>query len=158
MSIIDTPSAPSIADIHRIAAAPATAEPTFAAAVVVDDFVHTSGQLPLVDGELAATGLVGRDVDIETAARAARVCTAHALAAALEAAGDRRVERVVKMTGFVASAPGFHDQPAVMNAASALLHEVLGAAGAHARSAVGVATLPRNAAVEVELIVRLARA
>lgn len=140
-----------------MASAPVSAAPDFEAAVLGEDgIVHTSGQLPLIDGELAATGLVGRDVSVDVAARAARICTANALAAAQAVAGGRRIERVIKLMGFVASAPGFHDQPAVMNGASALLHEVLGAAGQHVRSAIGVAALPRNASVEVELIVKLA--
>ncbi|MFT3797166.1 RidA family protein [Microbacterium sp.] len=157
MSIIDATPGIAVADLHRIAAAPAGAAPSFAAAVVVDDLVYTSGQLPLVDGALTAVGLVGRDIAVEEAAMAARACAANALAAAATAAAGRRIERVVKMTGFVASAPGFNDQPAVMNAASAYLHEVFGAAGEHVRSAIGAASLPRNAAVEVELVVRLVR-
>jgi enamine deaminase RidA (YjgF/YER057c/UK114 family) len=126
-------------------------------AVVCDGWVYTAGQLPLRDGALTATGLVGADVDVEEAAAAAAVAALNALAAiAAEVADLDRVQRVVKVTGFVASAPGFTDQPLVLNGASQLLADVLGDAGVHARSAVGVAALPLNAAVEVEVIARIA--
>lgn len=116
--------------------------------------VFTSGQLPMRDGSLMATGIVGADVDAETAAECARQATLNALAAVAQVAGGiDSIERIVKVTGFVASAPDFGGQPAVMNGGSNLLGEIFGEAGRHARSAVGVASLPLGAPVEVELIV-----
>ena len=117
--------------------------------------VFTSGQLPFVAGALAATGKVGAEVAPEEAKRHARTCALNALAAVHALVGIDEVVRVVKVTGFVASAEGFTGQPGVVNGASELLGEVFGAAGAHARSAVGVAELPLGAPVEVELIVEL---
>ena len=117
--------------------------------------VYTAGQLPMVDGKLAATGKVGADVNPEQARRLARTCALNALAAVHALVGIDAVAQVVKVVGFVASAPGFTGQPAVVNGASELFGEVFGEAGAHARSAVGVAELPLNAPVEVELIVEL---
>lgn len=120
------------------------------------NLVYTAGQLPFRDGELAFEGKVGADVSLEEASEAARLCALNALAAAAEAAGGLDgIGRVVKVTGFVASAPGFTGQPAVVNGASDLLGEVFGEAGLHARSAVGVAELPRGVPVEVEMIVEL---
>lgn len=119
--------------------------------------VYTAGQLPLVDGKLLATGKVGDTVTAEEAAELARVCVLNALAAAASVAGGLpAITRIVKVTGFVASAPGFTGQPQVVNGASNLLTEVFGAAGRHARSAVGVAVLPLDAPVEVELIAETA--
>ncbi len=118
--------------------------------------VHTSGQLPFVKGELAATGKVGAGVDPEQAKELARLCVLNALAAVRAELGDLgRVARVVKVVGYVASAPSFTAQPAVVNGASELLGEVFGDAGRHARSAVGVAVLPLDAPVEVELVVEV---
>src|SRR5512139_3426921 len=115
--------------------------------------VFTAGQLPLVSGALLDTGLVGADVTTERAAELAMVCALNAIAAVRAEVGDlSKVTRIVKVVGFVASAPGFFDQPQVINAASDLLGQVFGEAGRHARSAVGVAVLPRNAPVELELI------
>jgi enamine deaminase RidA (YjgF/YER057c/UK114 family) len=115
--------------------------------------VYTAGQLPLVDGKLLATGKVGEGVSADEAARLARICALNALAAAASVAGGlSAITRIVKVTGFVASAPDFTGQPQVVNGASDLLTEVFGEAGRHARSAVGVATLPMDAPVEVELI------
>jgi len=120
------------------------------------NMVYTSGQLPLVDGELIATGKVGADVDQETAIECARVCALNALAAIVSVVGDiDRVTQVVKVVGFVASAPDFTGQPAVINGTSDLLGEIFGEAGVHARSAVGVAALPKDAPVEVEMIVEI---
>ncbi|MEV5412489.1 RidA family protein [Thermopolyspora sp. NPDC052614] len=117
------------------------------------DLVYTSGQLPFVDGKLPRTGKVGAEVSVEEARELARICALNALAAAVSVAGDlSRIVRIVKVVGFVASAPDFTGQPQVVNGASELLGEVLGEAGAHARSAVGVAVLPLDAPVEVELI------
>jgi enamine deaminase RidA (YjgF/YER057c/UK114 family) len=121
------------------------------------DLVWTSGQLPFVDGALAAAGLVGADVTAARANELARVCALNALAAVAAVAGGLdAVLRVVKVVGFVASAPGFTGQPAVVNGASELIGAVFGAAGRHARSAVGVAALPLGAPVEVELVARIA--
>jgi enamine deaminase RidA (YjgF/YER057c/UK114 family) len=115
--------------------------------------VYTSGQLPMVKGELAATGKVGAEIDPERAAELARTCALNAIAAVKAEVGElSRVRRIVKVVGFVASAPDFYGQPQVINGASDLLGEVFGDAGRHARSAVGVAVLPRDAPVEVELI------
>ena len=118
--------------------------------------VYTAGQLPMVAGKLAATGKVGAGVTPEQAKRLARTCALNALAAVHALVGIDAVTQVVKVVGFVASAPGFTGQPAVVNGASELFGEVFGDAGAHARSAVGVAELPLGAPVEVELIVEVA--
>jgi enamine deaminase RidA (YjgF/YER057c/UK114 family) len=117
--------------------------------------VYTSGQLPFVDGRLAVTGKVGAEVGPEEAKRHARTCVLNALAAVDALVGLDSVTRVVKVVGFVASAEGFTGQPAVVNGASEALAEIFGGAGAHARSAVGVAELPLGAPVEVELIVEV---
>jgi len=125
-------------------------------AVRAGGFVYTSGQLPTVDGKLPAVGKVGAEVSQPEAAELARTCALNALAAAASAAGGLdAIGRIVKVTGFVASAPGFSGQPQVVNGASELLLEVFGEDGKHARSAVGVAELPLNAPVEVELIAEL---
>jgi enamine deaminase RidA (YjgF/YER057c/UK114 family) len=122
-------------------------------AVRTGSFVYTSGQLPMVDGKLPAVGKVGAEVSATDAAGLARTCALNALAAAASAAGGLdAIRRIVKVTGFVASAPGFSGQPLVINGASELLIEVFGEDGRHARSAVGVAELPLNSPVEVELI------
>ncbi len=116
-------------------------------------FVYTSGQLPTVDGKLPAVGKVGGEVSVSDAAGLARTCALNALAAAASQAGGLDgILRIVKVTGFVASAPGFGGQPQVVNGASELLIEVFGEDGRHARSAVGVAELPLNSPVEVELV------
>ncbi|MGM0384804.1 MAG: RidA family protein [Actinomycetota bacterium] len=125
-------------------------------AVRIGDLVYTSGQLPFVDGALVATGRVGAVVDEADAAGAARIAALNALAAAAAVAGGiDAVERVVRVTVFVASTHDFHAQPAVANGASHLIGEVFGDAGAHARSAVGVGSLPLDAPVEVELLVKV---
>jgi enamine deaminase RidA (YjgF/YER057c/UK114 family) len=125
-------------------------------ALRVGDLVWTSGQLPMVDGSLAATGKVGAEVDPEDAAGLARICALNALAAVKAEVGDLdEVTRVIKVVGYVASAPTFTGQPGVINGASQLLGEVFGDAGRHARSAVGVAVLPLDAPVEVELVVQI---
>jgi enamine deaminase RidA (YjgF/YER057c/UK114 family) len=119
--------------------------------------IFTSGQLPIVDGLMPLTGKVGAEVTPEDAYELARQCALNALAAVKAEVGDlARVRRVVKVVGFVASAPRFTGQPAVINGASDVLGDVFGAAGVHARSAVGVAVLPLDAPVEVELIVEIA--
>lgn len=125
-------------------------------AVVSGRYVYTSGQLPFVDGVLPETGKVGAEVSPERAAELAAICALNAIAAVKSVALLESVVRVVKVVGFVASAPGFTGQPAVINGASNLLLEAFGDIGAHARSAVGVAVLPLDAPVEVEMIVELA--
>jgi enamine deaminase RidA (YjgF/YER057c/UK114 family) len=124
-------------------------------AVRSGNLVFTAGQLPMADGAMAVTGKVGADVTPDAAAGLARTCALNALAAVHALVGLDSVVRVVKVVGYVASAPGFTGQPAVINGASEFLGEVFGDAGAHARSAVGVAALPLDAAVEVELIVEV---
>jgi len=120
------------------------------------NLVWTSGQLPMVDGKMPATGKVGADVDADQAKDMARTCALNALAAIKAEVGDlSAVRRIVKVVGFVASAPDFTGQPGVVNGASELLGEVFGDAGRHARSAVGVAALPLDAPVEVELVVEV---
>lgn len=118
--------------------------------------VFTSGQLPFVEGALAATGKVGADVDPDDAAQLARTAALNAVAAAAAAAGGvDRIRSVTKLVVFVASDPSFTGQPAVANGASKLLEEVFGDDGIHARSAVGVAVLPLDSPVEIELIVEV---
>ncbi|TDQ55369.1 RidA family protein [Actinorugispora endophytica] len=120
------------------------------------DHVYTSGQLPFVEGVLADTGKVGAEVTPERARELAAVCALNAIAAVKAEVGElSRVRRVVKVVGFVASDPSFTGQPLVVNGASDLLGEVFGEAGTHARSAVGVAVLPLDAPVEVEMIVEV---
>ena len=122
-------------------------------AVRTGSYVYTAGQLPLAEGKLLATGKVGAQISAEEAARLARTCALNGLAAVASVAGGlSAIRRIVKVTGFVASSPGFTGQPQVLNGASELLLEVLGEAGRHARSAVGVSELPLDAPVEVELI------
>jgi enamine deaminase RidA (YjgF/YER057c/UK114 family) len=122
-------------------------------AVRTGSYVYTAGQLPVVDGQLLATGKVGAEVGAAEAAALARTCALNALAAAASVAGGLSgIARIVKVTGFVASAPDFTGQAQVVNGASELLIEVFGEAGRHARSAVGMAVLPLNSPVEVELI------
>ena len=138
---------------------PAVAAPlaSYVPATRSGSYVYTSGQLPLVGGELIATGKVGSDIDEATAHECARMCILNAIAAAAETAGGvDRILRIVKVVGFVASDPSFSGQPAVINGASDLLGEIFGDAGVHARSAVGVAVLPKDAPVEIEMIVEVA--
>lgn len=130
----------------------------YAPAVRSGAYVYTSGQLPFVDGALAMTGKVGAAVSPEQAKELARSCALNALAAVHALVGIDTVLRVVKVVGFVASAAGFGGQSGVLNGASELLGEIFGDAGVHARSAVGVAELPMNAPVEVELIVECTNA
>ena len=138
-------------------ALPEVAKPVaaYVPAVISGDLVYHSGQLPFVEGKLAFTGKVGSDVSAQDAQAQARVAALNALAAAQQVLGSLdRVTAVVKVVGFVASDPTFTGQPAVINGASELLGEVFGDAGQHARSAVGVAVLPLDSPVEVELILR----
>jgi len=118
--------------------------------------VFTAGQLPMVDGELISKGLLGQDIEVEQANKAARICTINALAAIKGVIGDLdRIKQIVRVVGYVASVPTFTQQPAVVNGASELLLEIFGENGKHARSAVGMAVLPLNASVEIELTVEL---
>lgn len=127
----------------------------YAPAVRSGPFVFTSGQLPTVDGTLARTGKVGADVNAEDAKELARTATLNALAAIDDVVGIDNIASVVKVVGFVSSAPGFGGQPGVINGASELLGEVFGEIGTHARSAVGVSDLPIDSPVEVELQVEV---
>ncbi len=119
-----------------------------------DNVARTSGQLPRIAGELTCTGTLGADVGVDAGAIAAEVCALNALAVLEQALGSLdRVERVLTVTGFVASTPDFHEQPAVIDGASRVLHAIFGDAGRHTRSAIGVAALPRGGAVEIEVTV-----
>jgi enamine deaminase RidA (YjgF/YER057c/UK114 family) len=118
--------------------------------------IFTAGQLPLLKGELICKGLLGQDVDVEQAYQAARICTLNALAAIKGVVKDLdQVAQVVRVVGYVASTSTFTQQPAIVNGASELLLEIFGEVGKHARSAVGVASLPLNASVEIELTVEV---
>jgi enamine deaminase RidA (YjgF/YER057c/UK114 family) len=136
---------------------PEVAKPlaSYVPAVRSGNLVYTSGQLPMQAGKLAATGKLGDDVTAEQGKALARICTLNALAAVDSLVGIDAVTQVVKVVGFVASAPGFTGQPDVVNGASHLLAEVFGDHGSHARSAVGVAELPLDSPVEVELVVEV---
>ena len=134
---------------------PAVATPVaaYVPAMISGNLVFTAGQLPVVDGTLLATGKVGAEVSASKAAELARVCALNALAAAHSVLGSLdKVTRVVKVNGFVASAPDFIGQPQVLNGASEVLAEIFGDKGQHARAAVGVAVLPLDSPVEVDLI------
>ncbi|MGO4383076.1 RidA family protein [Specibacter sp. RAF43] len=136
-------------------ALPAVAAPVaaYVPAVITGNYIHTSGQLPFRDGKLPATGKVGAEISAEDAKTLAATCALNAIAALKSVIGDLdRVTQIVKVVGFVASDPSFTGQPGVINGASELLVEVFGKAGVHARSAVGVAVLPLDSPVEVELI------
>ncbi len=120
------------------------------------NLVFTAGQLPMVNGELISKGLLGQDVEIDEANKAARICTLNALAAIKGVIGDLdRIKQIVRVVGYVASVPTFTQQPAVVNGASELLLEIFGENGKHARSAVGMSALPLNASVEIELTVEI---
>lgn len=128
---------------------------SYVPAVLSGTYVHTSGQLPFVSGVLPATGKVGAEVSPEDAAEYAKLCALNVIAAIASVADLDRVVRVVKLGVFVASAPDFTGQPAVANGASDLMAAAFGAAGSHARSAVGVAVLPLDTPVEVDAVVEL---
>ncbi|QCB27526.1 RidA family protein [Corynebacterium endometrii] len=136
---------------------PGVAKPlaSYVPAVRVGNQVWTSGQLPIVEGQLKATGKVGAEVSAADAAEYARIAVLNALAAIDAEVGLDNVSRVLKVVGFVASAPDFVEQPAVINGASDFIGEVFGDAGIHARSAVGVAVLPKDSPVEIEVIVEV---
>lgn len=124
--------------------------------VIEDGWIYVSGQLPMVDGKLVYHGRLGETVDLETGYRAARICALNCLGAIRKALGSLdRIQRIVKISGFVSSSPDFLEQPKVVNGASDLLGEVFGEMGVHARSAVGVAALPLGACCEVELIAKI---
>lgn len=134
---------------------PAAAQPSFDYVPVTrfGQLMYVSGQLPKQDGEVRILGRCGEDVSIEQAHAAAEICVLQGLACAADAAGGLdNIVNVLRVTGFVASTHDFHDQPRVIDAASSLLRKVFGESGRHARSAVGVASLPRNAPVEIEFI------
>ncbi len=127
------------------------------AVVVHGGTARTSGQLPRIDGVLTCTGTLGHDVTVEQGAEAAEVCALNALAVLEESLGSLdRIERVLTVTGFVASTPDFHRQPDVVDGASRVLSAIFGDAGRHTRSAIGVAALPRGGAVEIEVTVAVA--
>ena len=137
---------------------PEAASPSFqyVPVVVHGGIAYVSGQLPKVDGEVKVTGKVGGTVTIEEAQESARICILQGLSCIKDAVGSLdRVERILKVTGFVNSAPGFSQQPKVIDAASNLLGELFGEAGRHARSAIGAAELPRDTPVEIEMIVAI---
>lgn len=137
-----------------VAAAPAA---NYVSYVVAGSILHISGQLPMLNGKLAVTGHLGREVDVATGQKAAELCAVNLLAQAKAALGDlTRIKRIVKINGFVASAPDFTEQHLVINGASNLLVGALGEAGKHARAAVGMAALPLNAAVEIDAIMEIA--
>lgn len=126
-------------------------------ATQVGNQVWTSGQLPVVDGALPATGKVGAEVSAEQAKEYAQIAALNALAAIDAEVGIDNVTRVIKVVGFVSSAPDFYEQAVVINGASELIGEIFGEAGAHARSAVGVAVLPKDSPVEIEVIVEFSK-
>ena len=125
-------------------------------AIQAGEFVYTSGQIPLAAGELKYKGRIGSDLTEEQGYEAARLCAVNCLSAVKSLIGSLdKIAQIVKITGFVNSAPGFTSQPKIVNGASELIEKVFGGAGRHTRSAVGVSELPLGAAVEIELIVRL---
>ena len=134
---------------------PSTAVANYLPVVEDAGLITVSGQLPMRDGHLAYSGYVGKDVSVEDAYQAARLCAINGLALIKQAAGSLDRVRILRVGGFVASAPGFTGQPKVINGASDLLVDVLGERGRHARAAVGVAELPLGAAVEVEFTARI---
>jgi enamine deaminase RidA (YjgF/YER057c/UK114 family) len=126
------------------------------AVVVHGGVARTSGQLPRIDGRLTCVGTLGVDVSVEEGTEAARVCALNALSVLRHELGTLdRIERALTVTGYVACAPGFAEQPAVIDGASRVLYEIFGDAGRHTRSAIGVAALPRGGAVEIEVTVAL---
>jgi enamine deaminase RidA (YjgF/YER057c/UK114 family) len=149
---VSTPQA-RLAELGLVLPPVAAPLAAYVPAVRTGSYVYTAGQLPLAEGKLLATGKVGAEISAGEAAGLARICALNGLAAVASVAGGlAAIRRIVKVTGFVASSPGFTGHPQVLNGASELLLEVLGEAGRHARSAVGVAELPLDAPVEVELI------
>jgi enamine deaminase RidA (YjgF/YER057c/UK114 family) len=153
-------SAPSerLAELGLTLPPVAAPQAAYVPAVRTGNYVYVSGQLPVVDGKLQAVGKVGDAVSAEEAAALARLCALNGLAAAASVAtgGLDAITRIIKVTGFVASVPSFTGQPAVINGASEFFIEVFGEAGRHARSAIGLAVLPLDSPVEVELIAEVA--
>ena len=140
---------------HELPAVPAPAG-AYVPATRAGTLIFTAGQLPFKGGELHTTGKVGDAVSLEKAKAAARLCALNALAAAAAEAGSlNRIARVVKVTGYVASSPRFNRQPEIIDGASELIGQIFGESGLHARSAIGVAELPLDAPVELELVVEL---
>lgn len=137
-----------------VAAAPAA---NYVPYVISGNLLYLSGQLPMENGKIAVTGIVGQDVELSAAQRAAELCAINILAQAKAALDGQleRIVRVIKLNGFVASAPTFTEQHLVLNGASNLIAAVLGEAGKHARAAVGMAALPLNASVEIEAIIEI---
>lgn len=128
------------------------------AVVIHDGVARTSGQLPRIDGKLICVGRLGDDVTVEEGVEAAAVCALNALAVLEASLGSLdRIDRILSVTGYVASAPTFHQQPAVVDGASRVLADVFGVAGRHTRSAIGVAALPRGGAVEIEVVAAIDR-
>jgi enamine deaminase RidA (YjgF/YER057c/UK114 family) len=137
---------------------PEVAKPVaaYVPAIRIGDYVYTSGQIPFVEGKLAYAGKLGSDIQPEQGYEAAKVCALNCLAAIKSVLGSLdKIEQIVKVVGFVNSTPGFIEQPKVINGASELVGNIFGKHGEHSRSAVGVAELPINAAVEVEMIVKV---
>lgn len=137
---------------------PETAKPlaAYIPAIRAGEFVYTSGQVPIVKGELKYKGKVGSDITLEEGQKAAVVCALNGLSAIKGVVGDlNKIEQIVKVTVFVNSTDGFTDQPKVANGASEFLGKVFGDAGIHTRSAVGVSELPINSAVEIEMIAKV---
>jgi len=147
-----------LAELGLVLPTPAAAVANYLPFVISGSLVFVSGQLPLVDGKVTVTGRLGAEVGLEEGQQAARQCAINLLAQARAAAGGDldRVTRLVRLGGFVASTPDFTDQPKIVNGASDLMVAVLGDAGRHSRAAVGVASLPLNAAVEIEAVFELA--
>ncbi|WP_449276995.1 RidA family protein [Leucobacter sp. GX24907] len=140
---------------------PTAAAPKYAytATVQTGDLLYVSGQIPKLDGQVASTGLVGRDLSVEEGAEAAQLAALNLLAQVEQAVGLDRVARVVKLNGYVASAPGFYSQPSVIDGASSLLRDAFeDSRGEHARTALAAPQLPQNASVELEAIFELDRA
>lgn len=137
-----------------VAAAPAANYLPF---TISGNTLYLSGQLPMENGKVAVTGIVGRDVDVAAAQRAAELCAINILAQAKAALGGDlgRIRRILKLNGFIASMPDFTEQHLVMNGASNLIADLLGDAGKHARAAVGMAALPLNASVEIDAIIEI---
>jgi enamine deaminase RidA (YjgF/YER057c/UK114 family) len=137
---------------------PVAAKPVAAyiPAIRTGNIVFTAGQLPLVNGEMAGTGKVGAEVSLDEAKKLAQICAINCLAAVQTVADVNKIVKVVRVAGYVNGIPGFITQPAVVNGASELFLHIWGDAGKHARSAVGIAELPLNAPVEIELTVEIA--
>lgn len=136
---------------------PTAAKPVaaYVPATRTGNLIFTAGQLPLVDGQMVRTGKVGLDVDAEEAKKLAEICALNCLAAVETILPAEKIVKIVRVVGYVNGAPGFSNQPAVVNGASELFVELWGEAGKHARSAIGVAELPLNAPVEIELTVEV---